>query len=874
MKKLDQFILKAFIGPFVAILVIVIFILMMQFLWVYIDELVGKGLGLKVVFEFMLLGGCTILPLALPLATLLASMMVLGQMGDHNELMAIKSSGVSLARVMLPLMIASLLISIGAFYVGNNLVPIAWNEIYTLRDDIGRTKNEIKIPAGTFYDGIEGYVLRTETQDDNGMMHGVMVYDHTSGKGNTSLSLADSAMMKMSKNKDYLTFTLYHGTNYQENNTRKLRDTTRELQHIDFDRQELIIPLKNYSFQKSDSSRYGDQVKAMRLRQLKEQKDSLEIKARMARENRYIQLTQYGSFLQKDQLDTAKAAGREQFRSYFENENYLKWKNVSRKKKAYEKAADNADRMQTSLLAYGSEVYEYYYYLRRTNIELLKKFAQALACLLLFFIGAPLGAFVRKGSLGVSAIIAVLFFVLYWVVDITGTKLARDGAVGAPLGAFISALVLGPIGAYLTSRAIKDATLFSNDSLMNYWRKIKSRVLRFFRPARIVFMGTPEFAVASLDALVKAGYKVVGVVTVADKPSGRGLEVHESAVKKYAVEHGLPVLQPLKLKDPEFLAQLAAWKADLFVVVAFRMLPEEVWGIPKLGTFNLHAALLPQYRGAAPVNWAVINGERITGVTTFMIDKDIDTGGIILRHEVRIGPDDTAGDVHDRLMEVGAGLVVETTEGIIQHNVETRVQRSFIQGSEVLKAAPKLTKENTRIDWSRSAEEIRNLVRGLNPYPSAWTTLVRDGKATDVKIFSVSSASGPALAVSDSQAGLTAPPTFGGPLPLHPRADMASESDTASAGEALSGSASARPAEGVSEPVRTESPGAAGYVRGGAPDKTCEAVGTVRTDGKQLFVATGDKWLEIKELQLAGKKRMSADAFLRGFREIEACKFV
>ena len=162
MKKLDQFILKAFIGPFVAILVIVIFILMMQFLWVYIDELVGKGLGLKVVFEFMLLGGCTILPLALPLATLLASMMVLGQMGDHNELMAIKSSGVSLARVMLPLMIASLLISIGAFYVGNNLVPIAWNEIYTLRDDIGRTKNEIKIPAGTFYDGIDGYVLRTE----------------------------------------------------------------------------------------------------------------------------------------------------------------------------------------------------------------------------------------------------------------------------------------------------------------------------------------------------------------------------------------------------------------------------------------------------------------------------------------------------------------------------------------------------------------------------------------------------------------------------------------------------------------------------------------------------------------------------------------
>ena len=800
MKKLDRFILTAFIGPFIAILLIVIFILMMQFLWVYIDELVGKGLGLGVVLEFMLLGGCTILPLALPLATLLSSMMVLGQMGDHNELMAIKSSGVSLARVMLPLMLASVVISIGAFYVGNNLVPIAWNEIYTLRDDIGRTKNEIKIPAGTFYDGIDGYVLRTETQDDKGMMHGVMVYDHTSNKGNTSLSLADSAMMKMSKNKDYLTFTLYNGTNYQETNTRRYRDTTLELQHINFEKQELIIPLKNYSFQKSDSTRFGDQVKAMRMRQLKVQKDSLERLATDALENRYISISQYGSLALHDQLDTSKLAAREKYRNYFDNPDYLKWEHVGAKKKAYGKAADAAERMQGSLMAYISEVYEYYFYLRRTNIELLKKFAQALACLLLFFIGAPLGAFVRKGALGVSAIISVLFFVFYWVVDITGTKLARDGAVGATLGAFISALVLGPIGAYLTSRAIKDATLFSNDSLLNHWRKLKSQVARFFRPKRIVFMGTPEFAVASLDALIKARYKVVGVVTVADKPSGRGLEVHESAVKKYAVEHGLPVLQPVKLKDPEFLSALAEWKADLFVVVAFRMLPEEVWSMPKLGTFNLHAALLPQYRGAAPINWAVINGERITGVTTFMIDKDIDTGGIILRQDVRIGREDPAGDVHDRLMEVGAKLVVETTEGLIQHTVETRVQRSFIQGSEVLKPAPKLTKENTRIDWSRRCEVIRNFVRGLNPYPSAWTTLVRDSVASDVKIFSV----------------------------CH----------------------SEYPSCHSEEAVR--------------PTKES---GSIIVDNGKLLVATGDGWLEVKELQLAGKKRMAADAFLRGFRE-------
>jgi methionyl-tRNA formyltransferase len=250
-------------------------------------------------------------------------------------------------------------------------------------------------------------------------------------------------------------------------------------------------------------------------------------------------------------------------------------------------------------------------------------------------------------------------------------------------------------------------------------------------------MGTPEFAVKPLDTLVKAGYKVVGVVTVADKPAGRGLKVNESAVKQYAVAHGIPVLQPVKLKDPEFLEALRAWKADLFVVVAFRMLPEEVWSMPKLGTFNLHAALLPQYRGAAPINWAVINGEKMSGVTTFMIDKDIDTGGIILRQECRIRPDETAGELHDELMEIGSDLVLQTVEGLIQHNVELRVQRSFIQGSEELKPAPKLTKELCHIDWSRSTDDIYNLVRGLSPYPAAFAELAQADSAekTSLKIY-------------------------------------------------------------------------------------------------------------------------------------------
>ena len=240
----------------------------------------------------------------------------------------------------------------------------------------------------------------------------------------------------------------------------------------------------------------------------------------------------------------------------------------------------------------------------------------------------------------------------------------------------------------------------------------------------------------SREKLLKAGYKVVGVVTVPDKPSGRGLKMNESAVKKYAVEKGLPLLQPEKLKDEDFLKALAAWKADLFVVVGFRMLPEVVWSMPKLGTFNLHAALLPQYRGAAPINWAVINGENISGVTTFMIDHKIDTGGIILRSECHIEPTDTAGDLHDKLMDLGSTLVVETVEGLIQKNVELRVQRSFIQGSELLKPAPKLTRELQHIDWDDTSKHVYNLIRGLSPFPCAFTELVApSSEPVQLKIY-------------------------------------------------------------------------------------------------------------------------------------------
>lgn len=307
---------------------------------------------------------------------------------------------------------------------------------------------------------------------------------------------------------------------------------------------------------------------------------------------------------------------------------------------------------------------------------------------------------------------------------------------------------------------------------------------------RIVYMGTPEFAVAPLQRLLEEGYNVVGVVTMPDKPMGRHQDhLSQSAVKAYAVEKGLHVLQPEKLKNPDFLAELTSLRADLQVVVAFRMLPEAVWAMPRLGTFNLHAALLPQYRGAAPLNWAVINGDTETGLTTFFLDKDIDTGRIIEQVRLPIADTDNVGDVHDRLMEAGAELVVHTVQLISEGRAQAIPQEQFMT-DEPLRHAPKIFRDDCRIDWCKGLKRTYDFIRGLSPYPAAWTTLVDGSQEKVLKIF-------------------------------------ATEKD---------------------------------FV---APS---EPVGSVITDGhKDLRIALADGYLVLKELQIAGKRKMSVEDFLRGF---------
>ena len=313
-------------------------------------------------------------------------------------------------------------------------------------------------------------------------------------------------------------------------------------------------------------------------------------------------------------------------------------------------------------------------------------------------------------------------------------------------------------------------------------------------------MGTPEFAVETLQALVENDYNVVAVVTQPDKPVGRHqTEMQPSEVKKYSLEHGLPVLQPEKMKDPAFIEQLRSYNANLQVVVAFRMLPEVVWAMPEYGTFNVHAALLPQYRGAAPINWAVINGETETGVTTFFLDHDIDTGRIILKKHFPIPDEADVEYVYDGLMHLGAQICLETLDAIIAadghpDSIPQDDSQFSILNSQ-LKSAPKIFKETCQIDWTKSAKQVYDFVRGLSPYPGAWTTLVApDGKETVLKVFKTRKTGNP-----------------------------------------------------------------------------CQPTGALKVEGKSLLVACADEWLELVELQLAGKKRMKATDFLNGMKQVENC---
>lgn len=474
MKKLDLFVLKSFLGPFIMTFLIVLFVLMMQFLWLYIDELVGKGLSLGVILEFLGWGSATLFPLALPLATLLASIMTMGSFGENNELLAMKAAGIPLLRILAPLMVLSLFISVAAFFASNNLIPVAYEKIYTLRDDIGKTKEEIKIPTGIFYNGIDGYTLRVVSRDENDMMHNVMVYDHSKGNGNVSLTVADSGIINMSTDKSSLTFTLFNGTNYEEDNTLTSKDSTYSLQKVNFEMQQVVIPLKNYAFKKSDNSKYGNETMTKGLAQLRIDRDSLTVRHQKNLKTQTRKTIFTDALKYAYQMDTSNRTN-EKYATPICPDSLFQWKDLDQESTAYKQAITHIHQQITDMKYVPQDIQAVAYPLRRTILESFRKFTLSIACIIFFFIGAPLGAIIRKGGLGTPVIVSMFFFVIYWVVDISGKKLANDGAITPFIGAFISTFVLFPMGAFLTWKSTKDSALFNADSYKAFFVKLFSK---------------------------------------------------------------------------------------------------------------------------------------------------------------------------------------------------------------------------------------------------------------------------------------------------------------------------------------------------------------------------------------------------------------
>lgn len=479
MKKLDRFIITSFLGPFVLTFLIVVFALMLQFLWLYIDELVGKGLSALVILEFLAWGSATLIPLALPIATLLASIMTLGGMGEDNELLAMKAAGISLQRILRPLIVVSIFLSIGAFFASNNLIPVSYNKIYSLRDDISNTKEEIRIPTGIFYNGIDGYNIRIGSRNEQtGSIYNVMVYTHKEeGKGNTSLTLADSGMIKFTTDKQNLLFTLFDGYSYEEEPRNfGVTDTLFTFQRIGFKKQEIIISLSNYAFERSDEGRFSDQVMAQNLSQLKNAQDSLDSSYNKVKIYQYRNLVSGGGLSFSRELDTAYAKS---YTNTIEYDSLFLWKSLHEQSSSLKMVQGQLESAITLLDNFQIEEHQYIYPLRKIKIETFRKFTLSIACLIFFFIGAPLGAIIRKGGLGTPVIVSMLFFVVYWVVDISGKKLATDGVITPAVGTLISSMVLFPIGVYLTWKSTRDSSLFNADAYIMFFNKIIDRINRY-----------------------------------------------------------------------------------------------------------------------------------------------------------------------------------------------------------------------------------------------------------------------------------------------------------------------------------------------------------------------------------------------------------
>jgi len=456
---------------------IVLFVLLLQFIWLYIDELIGKGLSLGVVFEFFFWGMAQFVPLALPLSTMLASIMTMGGLGENNELLAMKAAGIPLQRILRPLMVLALVISIGAFFVANDLIPYANLQIKTILYDIKQKREEVKIPSGVFYDGIENIILYVEEQgENNGLMQGIMFYDHRAKKGNTNVTIAESGYIRLTENKQHAIFTLYNGITYEDGERKSRADTIYPFQRRKFDEQVVLVPLEGYDFKRSDGSRYKDMAETMNIRDLSYFEDSLSTNLSNNR-------TRFKSeFLEGDYMPRTfelDSVGRKEFVYTLALDSLYGAMSMEKQLESIRGAKRSIERSSAQLSNFVAQQEQNDYQRRRMELEMHRKFSLAFACLVFFFIGAPLGAIIRKGGLGTPTVVSIFFFVIYWVIDLAGKKLARDGAWEPAFGAWISSIVLLPIGIFLTYKATKDSSLFNVDKYIPMLKNIISLLKSF-----------------------------------------------------------------------------------------------------------------------------------------------------------------------------------------------------------------------------------------------------------------------------------------------------------------------------------------------------------------------------------------------------------
>jgi lipopolysaccharide export system permease protein len=485
MKKLHLFVLRIYAGPLVSTFFVVVFVLLMQFLWKYIDDLIGKGLELGVIAELLLYTSAGLVPLALPLAILLSSLMTFGNMGENFELTAIKSAGISLQRIMSPLIILTILMSVGAFYFSNNVLPYTNLKMRSLLYDVQQQRPEMQIREGIFYNGIDNYsILISQKNHRTNMMYDIKIYDHTDRRGNLKVTVADSGFMRITEDKGFLITTLYNGYNYEEmqDRSRQNRDRTFPHRNDRYDEQVMIIELSGFDLQRTDEEAFRHNSQMMNLGQLEMTTDSLnEVMSKAVGEHTQTMIK--SSFFKKETSrfiprdDSVKNIQREPVDIH----TYEGRLTSDQKRRALDQAMVDARLARNQIISTRTHFDWQNKRIRRFEMEWHRKFTLSFACFIFFFIGAPLGAIIRKGGLGMPVVISVLFFVLYYVIDISAQKFVKELVLPPFPGMWISSFILLPMGIFLTYKATTDSVIMNTETYFNLYKKISSAVSRFLK---------------------------------------------------------------------------------------------------------------------------------------------------------------------------------------------------------------------------------------------------------------------------------------------------------------------------------------------------------------------------------------------------------